>query len=466
MPDHALSNQSELRVLSPTGNLGHSTIRKPSYYEGLKRDPHYVVADAGSADIGPSYLGADAAHNPIEWDREDLELLLTTTRERDIPLIIGSAGGTGTNRGVDLFLHEIQEIAAKHRLPPFKLATIYADLDLDYLRDRVRKGEVIEGLGADAPLTLEDIDRTDHALAMMGVEPIINALEQGADVVVAGRACDDAIFAALPIWKGYSRALALHMGKLVECASLVAEPEMVKETILATLQQDRILLEPMHPDQRCTPRSVAAHAMYERTDPYHQAIPGGVLDTTNSRYEAVTDRICQVTGSQFIPDPVYRLKLEGAGKIGYRAFSIVGLRDPNAIQNLDRIKGFVREQMETDYPVLCTNPNQYKVIFHVYGNSGVMGPLEPVKQINSHEVCIVSEVLAPTQKEALDIAKLVQYRFLFGRYPGQKHSGGGAALIVDESLQPEHAAYSWTIDHLLPVSDPLALFPMKMYTIG
>ncbi len=329
----------------------------------------------------------------------------------------------------------------------------------------MRWGEVIPGLGAEDSLSLEDIDRTDHVVAMMGVEPIVRALEMGAEVVVAGRACDDCIFAALPIGQGYSRALSHHMGKVLECASLVAEPEMAKETILGSLRDDCVLVEPMHPEQRCTPRSVAAHSMYERVDPYRQAVPGGVLDTSEDVYEPVTDRICRITGSRFVPDSVYRVKLEGSGKVGYRAFSIVGVRDPNAIRNLDRLLAFVREQMEGDYPALGSDPD-YRLIYHVYGRDAVMGPLEPVRKIRSHEMCVVSEVLAPTQNLALDIAKLVQYRFLFGRYPGQKHSGGGAALIVDESLQPEHAAYRWTIDHLLALKDPLEIFPIQMHEIG
>lgn len=95
-----------------------------------------------------------------------------------------------------------------------------------------------------------------------------------------------------------------------------------------------------------------------------------------------------------------------------------------------------------------------------------MGALEQVKEIRSHELAVVCEIIAPTQQLALDIAKLTQYRFLFKRYPGQKHSGGGAALILDEALQPEHPAFRWTIDHLLPLDNPLELFPIEMHTIG
>ena len=190
-----------------------------------------------------------------------------------------------------------------------------------------------------------------------------------------------------------------------------------------------------------------------------------MLDTSEDLYEAVTDCICSISGSRFIPDPVYKVKLEGAGKVGYRGFSIVGIRDPNAIRNLDRLLEFVRVQMEADYTALKDDPG-YRLNFHVYGRDGVMGSLEQVREVGSHEVCVVSEVLAPSQKLALDIVKLVQYRFLFGKYPGQLHSGGGAALILDESLQPEHAAYRWTIDHLLPLEEPLSLFPIEMVRIG
>lgn len=452
----------ELRVLAPTGNLGHSPIQKDSFFEGLKHGPHFISADAGSGDVGPSFLGADVAHNPVEWERHDLELLIQACREPNIPLIIGSAGTNGTNRGVDLFIQLISEIAAEHRLQPFKVAAIYAEVDGEYLLRRVRSGEDIPGLGGFPSLTEEDVQSSDHIVAMMGVEPIMRALEMGADVVVAGRSCDDALFAAIPILQGYPRGLAFHLGKCLECASLVAEPMMVKETVMGTIREDSIVFEPMHPEQICSPESVAAHSMYERVDPYIQAMPGGMLDTHAAVYEAIDGRRTKVTGSQFIPASLYRVKLEGAGKIGERCFSVVGLRDPNAIRHLEDILRDVRRRVTRQYP----NADSYQLMFHVYGRDGVMGPLEPTPVVNSHEVCIVSEIIAADKKLATDLAKLTQYGFLFARYPNQRSSGGGAALLIDEALSPEHSAYRWTIDHLLMLQDPLELFPIKVIQIG
>ena len=42
----------------------------------------------------------------------------------------------------------------------------------------------------------------------------------------------------------------------------------------------------------------------------------------------------------------------------------------------------------------------YASAIRVYGKNGTMGPLEPVKEIRSHELCLVFEVTAPTQEIA------------------------------------------------------------------
>ena len=57
----------------------------------------------------------------------------------------------------------------------------------------------------------------------------------------------------------------------------------------------------MSPAQRCTVASVAGHAMYERSNPYHEYVAGGLLDMTNCDYEQVTEKTTRVTGANFIP---------------------------------------------------------------------------------------------------------------------------------------------------------------------
>jgi hypothetical protein len=255
------------------------------------------------------------------------------------------------------------------------------------------------------------------------------------------------------------------MGKLIECASLVATPTMVKESVLATLTHNDLVLEPMHPDQRCTPTSVAGHSLYERSDPYRQLFPGGMLDTSQSKFEALDERRTRVTGSLFFSDAKYKVKLEGAGPLGYKAYTIVGIRDMVALNNLDSIFKDARLKVE-ELPGFKEGKD-YQLLFHVYGRDGVMGSLEPIKQFKSHEVGIVCEAISRDEYRAKAIAKLAKFRIFYARYPAQKNSsGGGGAVITDEVLTTGHMAYRWTIDHLLVSKDPYEIFPIAMMEIG
>ncbi|MDR7523316.1 MAG: acyclic terpene utilization AtuA family protein [Armatimonadota bacterium] len=451
-----------MTLLSPTGHLGFTPIEPGSFHAGAARRPDAYVADSGSCDIGPYPLGADAQHSPVEWQRHDLALMLVAARQHRVPMIIGSASDTGTNRGVDLFVRLVEEIARAHRLAPFRVAAIYAEVSRDALLARLRR-MTVQGLGGRADLTPEVVERTDHIVAMMGVEPIVRALEAGAEVVICGRSCDDAIFAAPPLQAGFPKALAFHLGKVLECASLCAEPFMAKETVLGTITQEAVEFEPMHPDQRCTPASVISHSMYEREDPYTHAVPGGVLDLRHCHYEAVDTRRTRVTGARWIPAPAYTVKLEGAGRVGSRAFAFAALRDPHAIGLVDQMERWARAKVEERYGP--PGAGRYELFFRVYGRDGVLGPREPHPEATGREVALMIEVVAPTDDEAQIIAALAQRNFFFARFPGLRGTAGTAALPVDEVFLGR-PAYSWTINHLLTLEDPCELFPMRVVDIG
>ena len=122
----------------------------------------------------------------------------------------------------------------------------------------------------------------------MGTEAFCRALQADADVVIAGRACDTAIFAAVPALLGCAMGPAMHMAKIIECASLCCVPGG-RDPILATLEGDSFVLESMDPERRATAMSVAAHSLYEQSDPDRVAEPEGVLLVRSARYEEIDD---------------------------------------------------------------------------------------------------------------------------------------------------------------------------------
>src|SRR5690606_29163455 len=187
----------EMRILSATGALGATPFDVESFQLGLRRDPHMVGADAGSNDVGPYGLGADRCYFPREWVKHDLRQLLLAARSRKIPMAVGTAGHMGTDNGDEYHAELIREIAVEEGLEPFRMAKIYTELDKETLRAKHRAGDV-SSLDDSPELTDEAIDATDHVVAVIGVEPYIEAYGQGAEVVIAGRSCDDAIFASYP----------------------------------------------------------------------------------------------------------------------------------------------------------------------------------------------------------------------------------------------------------------------------
>jgi len=115
----ARGNKDTLKVLISTGHLGTAPSNPESFRLGMAANPDYVVADGGSSDPGPVYLGEDITRG--HFAREELELFLTAARSRGVPLIIGSAGDTGSNRGVNDFVGIIKELALEHRIPKFRM---------------------------------------------------------------------------------------------------------------------------------------------------------------------------------------------------------------------------------------------------------------------------------------------------------------------------------------------------------
>src|SRR5262249_27965212 len=147
----------------------------------------------------------------------DLRRILPAARRLGIPLLIGSCGGSGRDAGVDWVAGMARTVAAEHGLD-FTIALVYSELDKGYLKERGAAGGV-RGLGGlRFDYTAETVDTSTRTVGVMGAEPFAAALAAGADVVLAGRCTDPAVFAALPLSRGVAPRIAWQAAKLAECA--------------------------------------------------------------------------------------------------------------------------------------------------------------------------------------------------------------------------------------------------------
>lgn len=459
----------ELRVYAPTAILGYG-YPEASLEEARARSPHVIAVDAGSTDGGPYYLGIEPetiratgqGSAMMEFVGRDVGPLLELACAAEIPLLVGSAGFAGGNLHLAGASIVFQKAAAARGLR-FRMATIQAEVDRAHVKERLRAGQ-IEPLGPAPELTEEEVDSAVRIVAQMGVEPFIAALEQGAQVVLAGRANDPSMFAALPLMHGFDKGLAMHMAKILECGAIAAEPGSGSDGLLGTLRRDSFSLAALSPERRCTVKSVAAHSLYEKSDPMHIYGPGGVTDLSSVRFEQQDERTVRVRGSRFTATPRYQLKLEGSKRVGYRAVGMSGVRDPGTIAHLDEIIEAARAGVDAKFSDLP--PDDYSLSFRVYGRDAVMGRLEPYRGPLPHEVGLVVEAVAKTQALATGLCGQARSIMLHHGFAGRKSTAGNLAFPFSPLDIPAGPVYAFNIYHLMDEPDPLRHFPIEMTEVG
>src|SRR5690625_1668780 len=452
--------RKELRIVCPNGHLGFAPTKKHSFHLAAQTKPDYYCSDSGSDDIGASALGSDRSVSMYKWQKHDLEIMLLAAREQNVPMIIGSAGDTGANSRVDMYVNIIKDIAKEYQLSSFKIAYFYSEVDKAYVQEKLNNQVTIEGLDSRPALTGEDLNQTERVVAVAGVHPYMKALEMGADVIIGGRSSDIAIFAAAALHDGFPENHSYYAGKVLECASFCAEPYGAKESVIGTVTNEDVKVTAMHPEQRCTVASVSAHAMYERSNPFYEYFAGGMLDMTECNYEQYDEKTTRITGQKFVPiDGDIKVKLEGAGLVGEKFIGIAGVRDPYTIKNIDEVIKFAREQVAKEFDDV-----KYELHFHIFGKNGVMGELEPIKEIKSHELGIVVEGIADSEVLAEELTLFASRQIFYAKLPNVKGTAGTAAFLVDDVL-PAGKTYKWTMNHRVPVDHPLELFDVYIETV-
>ena len=449
----------ELKILSSTAILGYG-FPQESFEAGLALNPDVIAADAGSTDPGPYYLGSGKSFTDRKAVKRDLEFMIPAALERGIPCIIGTCGGAGGDAHLQWNVDIVKEIAKEKNLD-FKLAVISSEFDKEFIKEKLNGGE-IEPLKPAKQLTIEDIDESVRIVAQMGEEPFIEALNGGAQVILAGRSYDPSLFAALAVKEGYDRGLALHLGKILECASIAATPGSGSDSMMGFLGKDYFKVMPLNPIRKCTTLSVAAHTLYEKADPLHLPGPGGELDLTETKFHQEDERTVRVSGTKFVPTEDYFVKLEGARKTGYRTISIAACKDPIMISEIDTIVMDVKERVKDNFNL---KDGEYFLDFKLYGINGVMGIFENLPKEVPNELCIVIEAVADTQEESDTICSFARSTMLHYGYEGRVSTAGNLAFPFSPSDFGVGEVYEFNIYHLMKVKSPSEYFPAKFYDI-
>ncbi len=449
----------EARLLSI--NVVGNGFSYQGWQAGVARKPHLVAGDNGSSDSGPYSLGTGEGRGSAQLKR-DLGIMLQSASDLGVPFSTGSCGRAGGEVHLQNTLKVVEEVCKEKKLH-FRVALIHAEQDKAYLLKKLAEGKITP-LGPVAPLTAQDIETSVRIVGMMGVEPYIEALDQGAQVVLGGRAMDPAIFAGVPLRMGLPVGLCWHASKVIDKGHLATENPFEGSPILATITPDYFIIEPTKAGIRSRIQDVAGQTMYEQSS-FKIVAPGGAIDTTDCVYEQIDERRVRVSGSKWIPSSKYTIKLEGSRFVGYRAVSLVGVRDPVLIEQIDSYLVEYHKAMARVAHSLGIAPDEYQLRLRVYGKNAVMGALEPNPDFVPQEVGICIDAVAKTQAIANTICGRADPVGSHLSYPGRLCTAGQFAYAFQPSVMQAAPVYEWSVWHVVETDSWKDMFQIEMVEI-
>lgn len=443
-----------VKVIVPCGSLG-AGVREEELEFGLARGAQAIATDAGSTDSGAAYLALGKSKNNRGAVKRDMTLLMKAQVRHGVPIIVGTSGQAGGDLNLNWTRDIVLEIAEELGVSP-RITLIYSEQDKARVKGLNAEGRIrpLPPLGA-----LEDstIDSCDHIVAAMGVEPFLAALEAGAEIILAGRATDTAVLASYPIWKGMPWGPSWHAGKIGECGVQCSANPTLGSGILLTVDAEGFQVEPLSEDNRCTRHSVSAHMLYENTDPFYLIEPGGVLNVSDARYLQLNERTVRVVNSRWDPMP-YTLKLEGAGGGLYQTLMMVGIQDPDVLNDID---GFHDRLLAALYERTrkCIPPEElgeFHISLRMYGWNAVSGVAPSKETPPPPEIGVLFVATAETQDLANTIAHACNPYFF--HYPN----------VMDKELPsygfpfspadiPRGQVYEFKLNHVVELEDPMEL---------
>ena len=437
-----------MKIVALCGLLGYG-YSEEALKIAFSEKVDFLGVDSGSTDPGPYYLGSGRSFTDRSAVKRDISLSLPLALRQKAPFVIGTAGGAGSSAHVEWLKQIILEVASEQGLH-FKMGTVYTDVTSEYVIQKLESGK-IKNLSKHFPITRRDVEDSERIVSQVGVAPFIELLYEGADVIIAGRACDTAIYAAPCIMRGYDAGLAFHMAKIMECGAMCSEPVAAADVMQGYIYEDHFELRPANPARRCTVERVAAHTLYEQSNPYLIYEPDGVCDLTNSIFIQKDERTVSVTGSVFKDAETKTLKLEGVRCSGYRTICPATIYDPLTIENFTQItetvNAFVKENTRQMLP-----ENSYTVSYKTSGGA-------------ESSLGIVIDVVGRTQEIADTVCALIRSRMLHCDYNGRKSTAGNLAFPFSPSDIHVGEVYEFSVFHLAEVDSLLETSSFKMEEI-
>jgi acyclic terpene utilization AtuA family protein len=363
--------------------------------------------------------------------------IIKTCKEKNIK-IIANAGGVNP-RGC---LEAIKKIIRDQNITGVKIAIVEGDDILAQLPELMASGEKFSNLesGEDIATVRE---RITSANVYIGAKPIADALAQGADIVVTGRASDPSLVVAPLIYEfGWSMddydklAAGTIMGHTIECGPQCTGgnytnwrevPDMARigyPIVEAYADGSFVVTKHEGTGGLINVETVTSQLLYELGDPTSYLGPDCIADFTTIKIEQDGPNRVKMSGIKGrAPTPTYKVSMSFEN--GFKILSTLCITGPDAIDKAHVLADMVFKRMEM-HGAPIPEENRFLELFgtNVLYKGIVPSPAQP------HEIMMRIGAKGPNAKK-LDILGTEIAPLLTSGPPGITGFAGGRARATE-----------------------------------
>lgn len=286
--------------------------------------------------------------------------VLPTCGEKGIK-IIANAGGVNPIACREALAEVIRELG----LTGMKIGIVEGDDILDDLKSMIESGEQFKNMDNGEPLE-PYLEQVRTANVYIGAAPIVEALKQGADIVITGRATDPSIVLAPMIYEfGWSMedmdlmAAGTIAGHIVECGAQCTGGNYVHWKEIPNMAKIGYPVIEAHSDGtfavtkhentggRVTLETVTSQLVYEMGDPANYITPDCVADFSSIQLEQAGEDRVEISGIKGGPaTDTYKVSI--AFHEGYKLISQLTVAGPDAVEKAQLCADIVFERVAMD----------------------------------------------------------------------------------------------------------------------
>lgn len=409
-----------IRIASGQGFWGDWLEAPVRQVEGGQID--YLMLDY-LAEVTMSIMQKQRSRDPKSGYAKDfvplMERILPACVERNIK-VIANAGGVNPHGCAQAVRAVAEKLGLSDKV---KIGIVAGDDIMDRLDELISSGEELRSMDTNDPLSTVRPD-IQSANVYFGAWPIVEALQQGAQIIITGRCTDTGLTLAPMIYEfGWREddwdrlAAGTIAGHTIECGAqssggnCLVDWESIPDLanvgfpiIEASEDGTFIITKHANTGGRITTAVVKEQLVYEMGDPKNYITPDCIADFTTIQLEDLGDNRVRFSGIKGRP-ATDSYKVSISYHLGYKAVGTLAYAWPDAYRKAQAGDKILRQRLEN------LGLKYEQMLTEFVGVNACHGPLSGEPDANIAEVQlrigVRSNEKAPVERFTKEIAPLV-----------------------------------------------------------